>query len=131
MAKNLPIENKFEIGEKCYSVYRKPLPYKCLMCKGKGQYQYLGYDFKYKTCHGSGELYNQHQSVLEICKVKIKRIIGSISEDQIVIKYKVDGVDEDKFLNVRNRSENSLFKTMEEAENYCKAVNTKEISASF
>ena len=125
------INNKFDIEEKCYSVYRNPIHYKCPICDGNGKFQYKGYDIECKTCHGSGELYNQHQSVLEVCKVKIKRIIGSIGEAQIEIRYKVDGVDEDKFLNVRNRSENSLFKTKEEAENYCKAVNTKEISASF
>ena len=53
---------------------------------------------------------------MAVCKVKVRRLIASIWKDQITIKYKVDGVDEFKLLNVRNRSENNLFKTEEEAE---------------
>ena len=68
---------------------------------------------------------------MAVCKVKVRRLIASIWQDQITIKYKVDGVDEFKLLNVRNRSENNLFKTEEEAEKYCVDVNTKEVSGEF
>ena len=63
--------------------------------------------------------------------MKIRRIIASIWQDQISIKYKVDGVDDFKFVNVRNRGENNLFKSEEEAEKYCVEVNTKEVSGEF
>lgn len=125
------VENKFKIGEECYSVYRKPIQYKCPICEGKGRFKHNEYDFWCKNCNGTGNLHNPKQSVMEVCKVQIKRIIASIWNDQIVVKYKVDGVEEFKFANIRNRNEESLFKTKEEAEKYCKAVNTKEISASF
>ena len=68
---------------------------------------------------------------MAVCKVRVRRIIASIWQDQISIKYKVDGVDEFKLVNVRNRGENNLFKTKEEAEKYCVDVNTKEISGEF
>ena len=68
---------------------------------------------------------------MAVCKVKVRRLIASIWQDQITIKYKVDGVDEFKLLNVRNRGENNLFKTEEEAEKYCVDVNTKEVSGEF
>ena len=68
---------------------------------------------------------------MAVCKVKVRRLIVSIWKDQITIKYKVDGVDEFKLVNVRNRSENNLFKTEEEAEKYCVDVNTKEVSGEF
>ena len=68
---------------------------------------------------------------MAVCKVKVRRLIASIWQDQITIKYKVDGVDEFKLVNVRNRGENNLFKTEEEAEKYCVDVNTKEISGEF
>ena len=68
---------------------------------------------------------------MAVCKVKVRRLIASIWQDQITIKYKVDGVDEFKLVNVRNRGENNLFKTKEEAEKYCVDVNTKEISGEF
>ncbi len=30
------VNNKFEIGEECYSVYRKPTHYECPICNGIG-----------------------------------------------------------------------------------------------
>ena len=125
------VENKFEIGEECYSVYRKPIHYKCPICDGKGRFEYNGYDIWCKNCSGSGKLHNPKQSVMAVCKVRIRRIIASIWNNQITVKYKVDGVDEFKFVNVRNRSEESLFKTTEEAEKYCVEVNTKEVRPEF
>ena len=38
------VENKFEIGEECYSVYRKPTHYKCPICEGNGKFPYKGYE---------------------------------------------------------------------------------------
>ena len=38
------VENKFEIGEECYSVYRKPTHYKCPICEGNGKFKYNGYE---------------------------------------------------------------------------------------
>ena len=125
------VNNKFEIGEECYSVYRKPIHYKCPICEGKGRFEYNGYDIWCKNCNGSGKLHNSKQFVMAVCKVRIRRIIASIWNDQITVKYKVDGVDEFKFANIRNRSEDNLFKTKEEAEKYCVEVNTKDKSAVF
>lgn len=28
------IDNKFKIGEECYTVYRKPIHHKCSICEG-------------------------------------------------------------------------------------------------
>ena len=125
------VENKFEIGEECYSVYRKPTHYKCPICEGNGKFPYKGYEIWCKNCSGSGKLHNPKQSVMAVCKVKVRRLIASIWQDQITIKYKVDGVDEFKLVNVRNRGENNLFKTEEEAEKYCADVNTNEVSGEF
>lgn len=125
------VNNKFEIGEECYSIYRKPIHYKCPICQGEGQFKYNGYNIWCKNCNGSGKLHNYKQSVMVVCMVKIRRIIASIWQDQVTIKYKVDGIDEFKFINVRNRSENNLFKTKEEAEKYCIEVNTKETKDKF
>ena len=125
------VENKFEIGEECYPVYRKPRHYKCPICEGNGKFPYKGYEIWCKNCSGSGKLHNPKQSVMAVCKVKVRRLIASIWQDQITIKYKVDGVDEFKLVNVRNRGENNLFKTKEEAEKYCVDVNTKEVGGEF
>ena len=125
------VENKFEIGEECYSVYRKPTHYKCPICEGNGKFLYKGHEIWCKNCSGSGKLHNPKQSAMAVCKVKVRRLVASIWKDQITIKYKVDGVDEFKLVNIGNRGENNLFKTKEEAEKYCIDVNTKEVSGEF
>ena len=62
-------------------------------------------------------------------KVKIRRIVASIWNDVTTIKYKVDSVGE--YINVRNRGESSLFKTLEECEQKCKEINQGESSVAF
>ena len=123
------VNNKFEIGEECYSVYRKPTHYECPICKGNGKFLYNGYDIWCRNCNGTGKLHNPKQYVLDVCKVRVRRLIASIWKDQINVKYKVDGIDE--FVNIKNRGENNLFKTHEEAEQYCVEVNTKQVAPEF
>lgn len=125
------IENKFELGEECYSVYRKPIHYKCPICEGNGKFRHNGYMIRCTTCNETGRLHNAKQHILDICKVKIKTIKGTIRNGETSISYKVEGVGEDKFVNVHNRSESNLFKTIEKAEKYCVDVNAKEVSGEF
>lgn len=124
------VNNKFEIGEDCYSVYRKPTHYECPICKGEGNFLYNGYDIWCKNCNGTGKLHNPKQSVIAVCKVRVRRIIASIWSEQTTIKYKVDAYDA-PYTKVNNRSENNLFKTEEEAEKYCVEANTKQIASSL
>lgn len=123
------VNNKFEIGEECYTIYRKKLNYKCPICEGKGTFKYNGYDIRCNNCNGTGKLHNPKQSVLDVCKVKIRRVIASIWENQITVKYKVNC--DDYSINVNNRGESNLFKTEEEAEKYCIEVNTKQVTPEF
>lgn len=124
------INNEFEIGEECYSVYRKPIHYKCPICEGNGKFSYNGHEIWCRNCSGSGKLHNAKQHVLEVCKVRVRRIIASLWKEQITIKYKLDNAD-DIFVKVNNRSESNLFKTKEEAEQYCIDVNTKQVAPKF
>jgi hypothetical protein len=124
------VNNKFEIGEECYSVYRKPIHYKCPICEGNGKFVHNEYEVWCRNCSGSGKLHNPKQFVMDICRVRVRRIIASIWNDHVTIKYKVDSVGE-HYVNINNRGEASLFKTAEEAEEYYKAVNTKEIIPEF
>lgn len=124
------IDNKFEIGEECYSVYRKPIHYKCPICDGNGKFLHNGYEVWCKNCRGSGQLHNPQQCVMDICKVRVRRIIASVFGGAITVKYKVEVVDESG-ATVRTRGETNLFKAVEEAEQYCMAVNTKQIVSEF
>ena len=124
------VDNKFEIGEECYTVCRTTTKYKCPFCEGKGKKEYNGYVIGCSNCHGTGKLDNPKETVLVVCKVRVRRLIASICKDQIAIKYKVDCID-DIYRNIRNRGETNLFKTIEEAEKYCVEVYTKLVSPEF
>ena len=123
------VNNKFEIDEECYTIYRKPTKYKCPICEGKGEFIHNGYTVRCRNCNGTGELHNAHQFVLEVGKVKVRRIIVSISKDGITIKYRTDCIED--MHPIKNRSESTLFKTKEEAEEYCMKVNTEQIRPEF
>lgn len=124
------INNKFEIGEECYTTYRKPVKYKCPICEGKGEFIHNGYTVRCRNCNGTGELHNSHQYVLEVTKAKIRRITASIWQNTITIKYKVDNI-ENIPSTIKSRSETTLFKTKEEAEEYCMKANTEQIKPEF
>ena len=124
------VDNKFEVGEECYTVCRTATKYKCPFCEGKGTKEYNGYKIPCRNCNGTGKLDNPKETVLVVCKVRVRRLIASIWKDQITIKYKVDCID-DIYRNIRNRGETSLFKTVEEAEKYCVEVNTKQVTPEF
>ena len=124
------VNNEFEIGEECYSVYRKPVHYKCPVCEGNGKFLHNGYEVWCRNCSGSGKLHNPKQYVMDVCRVKVRRIVASIWKEHITVKYKVDCVGEHS-VNVNNRSELNLFKTIEEAEQYCISVNTKQVTPEF
>lgn len=124
------INNKFEIGEECYTAYRSPVKYKCPICEGDGEFTYNGYNIKCRNCNGTGELHDAHMFILDVGKVKIRRIVVNIGTNETTIRYKVDCTD-DIPRSVKNRSETTLFKTREEAEEYCKKSNTRQITPEF
>lgn len=124
------VDNKFEIGEEVYTTYRKPTHYKCPVCEGNGKFLHNGYEVWCRNCNGTGKLHNPKQYVLDVCKVRIRRINASIWTDHITVKYKVDCID-NVYKNVNNRSEAGLFKTREEAEKYCVDVNTGKAKSEF
>ena len=37
------VENKFNIGDECYTGYRQPVKYKCPICEGNGVFTHNGY----------------------------------------------------------------------------------------
>ena len=119
------IDNKFEIGEECYTYARENVEIICPICKGTKKILYNGYEIPCKQCNMSGKIVGK-QTVVAPHKVRIKRIIAGIWDDVITIKYKVDSVDDYK-----NIGESSLFKTLEECEQKCKEINQGESSAAF
>lgn len=117
------IDNKFEIGEECYTYARENMEIVCPVCNGTKKIIYGGYEIPCKQCNYFGKV-STKQTVVTPHKVRIRRIIASIWEDITTIKYKVDSVGE--YVNIRNRSENTLFKTLEECEQKCKEINQGE-----
>jgi len=117
------IYNKFEIGEECYTYARKNVEIDCSVCKGTKKIIYNCYEIPCKQCNMSGKIIIK-QTVVAPHKVRIRRINASIWQDVTTVKYKVDPIGE--YVNIRNRSENALFKTLEECEQKCKEINQGE-----
>ena len=47
------VDNKFEVGEECYTVCRTATKYKCPFCEGKGKKEYNGYEIGCSNCRGT------------------------------------------------------------------------------
>lgn len=118
------IDNKFEIGEECYTYTRKNVEIDCPVCKCTKKIIYNGYEIPCKQCNSFGKI-STKQTVVTPHKVRVRRIVASIWEDVTTVKYKVDSVGE--YLNIRNRSESTLFKTLEECEQKCKEINQGKV----
>ena len=102
------IDNKFEIGEECYTYARENVEVVCPVCQGTKKILYNGYEIPCKQCNTIGKIVCK-QTVATPHKVKIRRIVASIWDNVTTIKYKVDSIGE--YINIRNRGESSLFKT--------------------
>ena len=122
----ITVNNKFEVGEKAYTIYRVPVKFKCPICEGNGKFEHNGYEVDCKRCNGTGKLHDAHNTLLAPTEVKVSSIKISFNGTNVSVRYKVHGTQ-----NVNNRSEQTMFKTLEETENYCKCVNTKEIVPEF
>lgn len=116
------IDNKFDIGEECYTYARENMEITCPVCKGTKKIIYNGYEIPCKQCDYFGKV-STKQTVVTPHKVKIRRIIANIWENITTIKYKVDS---EGCASIRNRSENTLFKTLEECKQKCKEINQGE-----
>ena len=117
------IDNKFKLEEECWSGYREKIKYKCPICNGKTEIIYKGYRIPCPACDRKG-FEESSKYALTHCKVKIKRVIASIGENEVDIRYNVEPIGKNRFnINVKHRNESMLFKTEEEAESFCIAVN--------
>lgn len=122
----ITVDNKFEVGEKAFTVYRVPVHYKCPVCEGEGNFIHNGYEVQCKKCSGSGKLHDAHNTLLAPTEVTVSSIKISYNGSKESVRYKLYSSK-----NVKNRSEETMFKTIEEADDYCKCVNTKEIASEF
>ena len=123
------VENKFNIGDECYTGYRQPVKYKCPICEGNGVFTHNGYSVKCSNCCGTGNLHNSHQFILVVGKVKINKVVATFDGEEVTVKYKVSAIEAN--CNIRNRAEITLFKTADEAEEFCRAVNTNQIGSEI
>lgn len=122
----ITVNNKFEVGENAFTVYRVPVKFKCPICEGNGKFEHNGYEVECKKCNGTGMLHDPHNTLLAPTEVTVSSIKISFNGTKISIRYKVYSSK-----NVNSRSEETMFKTLEETESYCKCVNTKEVVPEF
>ena len=132
------IDNKFDIGETCWTIIRKPLKATCPFCKGTTEIEVpfkeevTGIKIKCRNCcKGYIDL---HQTYIDICEVRIRnirvRISSSKSEtNQVIVKYQV--TPNNPLDKVKNRSSSTIFKTKEEAQTYCLEVMMEKRKGEF
>ena len=87
------VENKFNIGDECYTGYRQPVKYKCPICEGNGVFTHNGYSVKCSNCCGTGNLHNSRQFILVVGKVKINKVVATFNGEEVMVKYKVSAID--------------------------------------
>lgn len=104
------VENKFEVGEECYTYARESMRIPCPVCNGTKRVIYNNYEIPCKQCDFFGQVTTK-QTVVTPHKVRINKIVANISNDATTVKYKVSTIGE--YVSIRNRSEDSLFKTLE------------------
>ena len=119
----MEINNKYGIGDRLYTVVRKPIRYDCPVCEGTGVFQHNGYDVKCPHCCGSGKLHDKKTlwSVADE-QVVIRRIIASVCGARVTCRYGVSYSGND--CNVRNRGEENLFFERTDAEEWCRKNNS-------
>lgn len=111
------VENKFDIGEECYTTYRKAVHHTCPICNGQGCFQHNGFNIKCSNCNGTGKIHRNKEYEAAICKVKIRRIKVSRYAGKNSITYKLEMLDP-CIKNISSRSEENLYKTFEDAMKY-------------
>lgn len=119
----ITLNNKFEIGETAWTYKPVPITTECPFCKGTKSIQTLFGLVTCKNCYGTG-VYKSSQTYLAPAQVKIHSIRASIHKEHTEIKYKVIPINLSD--NINNRTETSIFKTEQEAQEYCKTKNEKE-----
>lgn len=116
------LNHKFDVGDKVYTTIRKPIAVMCPVCSGLGKLEHQGCWVRCPHCRGTGKL-----AILEtLCEaiekpVTITRIKASIwSDHEYIVKYVINSMDTGE--NVKHRSEDKLFLTIEEArDSACKS----------
>lgn len=122
----LSVNNKFNIGDKLFTYYRKNYEAECPFCHGSGSLNIHDHDvdtpitIKCKNCYGQGVIKTNITYVSPI-QVKVDKIKATISKDCTSVKYKVHSLD--PLVNVTNRSETTLFSTLEEVQEVCNQIN--------
>lgn len=122
--KTLEIPVKFQKGDTVYAVKQVKLETPCPICEGIGTIKYNEKDLRCPECMGRGK-FNSNKSthividepfIISTIKVSIH------SNDAIFIKYKGSC----GFTSL-SRSEDSLFKTKEEAQIKCDELNREKV----
>jgi len=119
--KTLQIPVKFQKGDTIYTTKQSKLEKKCEICEGTGKIKYNDKDMRCPECMGVGK-FTSNKMIHTVCDEPFVINMTKISVDNngnITVKYKGHY----GFSNIRNRMEESLFLTKEEAQIKCDELN--------
>ena len=82
----MKLNNKFEIGEKIFTVKRVNIEVECAICGGVGKIEHLGYTMVCPECKGKKVIETRH-TLWNVVNVdcKIRRIKASIGKENCTI----------------------------------------------
>jgi len=123
--KTLQIPVKFQKGDTIYTIKQTKLEKKCEICEGIGKIKYNDKDMRCPECMGVGN-FTSNKMIYTVCDEPFVINMTKISVDNngnITLKYKGHC----GFSNIRNRMEESLFLTKEEAQVKCDELNKERI----
>lgn len=118
----IEINPKFEIGEEVYTITQKKLTMLCPMCSASKVVTYNGVTVKCPNCCGTGE-FETNKRVWDIVNEaqEIKTVKATITKYGSTVKYKLNP--KTGYGSVLSRSEETLFKTKEDAQQECNKRN--------
>ena len=93
------IDNKFEIGEECYTYARENMEITCPICKGTKKISYNGYEIHCKQCNTTGKIVSK-QTVVVPHGFDIRELMDEWKDFDITLKK-----DELLFLDMITKSE--------------------------
>lgn len=124
----LNIDNKFEIGQEVYVIWKVKVKRPCSACNGEGHKVIDGHKFYCSKCNGEGYLRYESKKEYQVIGLKTVTLVKSITQlqgkeqiPQTVITYNVGS----EGMTLKEVPEHHLFVSCDEAITVCGDLNRK------
>ena len=120
----LNIENKFDIGQEVYVIWKVKVKVPCSVCKGDGHKIIDGHKYYCSLCCGEGFFSYRTNKEYQVIGLKTVTLVKTITQTQgTIVTYNVESEDG----KLKEVPEHHLFTDGEEAIKYCELLNKKKV----